>query len=172
MSHLTETQVNKYIDGETEISETGMIEEHAADCPACRKMIEGHKQVHGSLFSMKESAAPLGVTEKIMRQIERSLKRQKEQRYYTLGVAGLFSAMIFAIILYLISITTFSFSVSESIAGFMGDWRQKFDKAAFVTNKILEGQNLKIIGSILSMGIIISAYIFYNSKKNFRNLLK
>jgi hypothetical protein len=80
--------------------------------------------------------------------------------------------LIVAILGYLISITDFGFSFSAETGKYISEYSNRYSSVIANLQKLISGRNLTMIGSILSMGIIIMAYFFYNNHKTFKNILK
>lgn len=172
MNHLTDDLINKYIDDETTVSESGEIADHLKCCPACSAKVNSMRSIHSSLLAIKEESPSLNFSSQFMERLARNLKRKKQQKYFILTVFSAFTALIFAVLGYLISESTFSLSFSSDTAKYVSEYTNRYSEFVGMMQHYISGRNLTLLGSMLSMGIIISAYFFYNSHKTFKNVLK
>jgi len=172
MNHLTDDLLNKIIDGEASVAESNFTAGHVPTCASCAEKLEAMKKVHANLLALKEESPSVNFTAVLMGKLERSLKRKKQQKYFVSFIFALFIILILTSLGYLISISQFSLSFSAESGKYISEYVNRYSSVADDLHKLISGRNLTMIGSVLSMGIIISAYLFYSNHKTFKNSLK
>lgn len=172
MNHLTDDLINKYLDDDVEVSEINFINKHLDECISCKESYESLKDIHSGLMMIKESVPSADFTSVFMRKLERKKNIIKEQNYFFIIVLSFFSAAVIAILGYAISALSPDYSISADVNKYITDFSGKYEAAAKWYNSFAKGQNLTIVGSVLSLGILISAYFFYDTHKTLKNLLK
>jgi hypothetical protein len=172
VNHLSDTQLNKLLDDEVEISAISKINEHLEVCELCRNKLKSLKTIHGSLYTLKEEETPLNFTFLLMRRVEKSLKRKQEQKYFYSTIVASFFIIILGIIGYIVSTSSFVASSTVDLSKYLGSFEGNYNEALKWVNKYFGMQSLTLIGSILSMGVILTAFYFYDSLKTMKNFFK
>ena len=172
MNHITDNLLNKFIDDESEVSEINYLNEHIKVCGICKERLESLKHVNMQLCELKEYSPSIDFTAVLMKKLERSLKRKKEQVWFFSFVLSVFALIILGIIGYLVSITTFDFSASENMIKYAESLSKGYkDSFSWLTDIPIK-RNLIFIESIFSLAVLISGWFFYDSQKRMRNILK
>ena len=172
MSHLNDEQLSRFIDRDMGGTEINAVFGHLQLCSECSDKLDLLKRVHSGLLSIKEYSPGAEFTNTLMEKLAGSIKRKKHQKYFITFVVGLFGFIILAVLGYIVSISSFDFSLSADAGKYVENYSNLFTEIVTGMRKYTTGRNITLIGSVLSMGVIISAYFFYNNHKNYKNMLK
>ena len=171
MNNINDELLNRYIDNEldnVELSELKAALDNDAEAVARLKAL---RTVDNSLKQMQNETAPAGLTEKLMIKIQSATKIVKPKiSYFFVSVLSIFSIAILAIVIYALRTVKINNSKSaldpifEQIQVFASKNLSFFD-LMFKNNAIL------LIGTMLAVVMLFTAYFTFESHKNFRNKL-
>ena len=165
MNLLSDEILNKYIDGELDTQKSAEVAELLKTSEADRKRFNVLKLVHEELSLMKEDKVPNGFTNSVMANISKKFVLPRQQNYFILSVAAVFILICVGIVVYIsAAIISSSAPQTESIQVTETVHRIS-DGLIMELRNLLSSKNLSIIGSIFSLGIMISGYFFYEHQK-------
>jgi hypothetical protein len=164
---ITDEILNKYLDGELSREESEQVESGLRTSEELQRKYNALKLVHGKLSDLKEDEVRASFTETLMKQIvKRKFAIPNQQKYFIVLVATFITLLCLVIfgfsISAMISAAPPSISESKSVVDsimYMSDGLVK------VIEKVFTGQGLSIIGSILSIVVLISGYFFFEMQK-------
>ena len=171
MNNINDELLNRYIDNEldnVELSELKAALDNDAEAVARLKAL---RTVDNSLKQMQNETAPAGLTEKLMIKIQSATKIVKPKiSYFFISVLSVFSIAILAIVIFALRTIKVNNSKSgldpifEHIQVFVSKNLGFFD-LMFKNNAIL------LIGTMLAVVMLFTAYFTIEAHKNFKNKL-
>jgi hypothetical protein len=172
MNHLNDDLLNKYIDEDAEVSEINLINEHISSCNECMTRLNSLKAIHFQLMRMESSSPSEDFTAKLMKRLERSVRRKKEQTYFFSVIFSVLLVLVLIIAGCAVSISSVKLAGYADIGNYLSNLNSHYDVILTWLKKVSQARSLTLIGSVLSLGILISAYFFYDTHKAIKNLLK
>ncbi|HVO75109.1 MAG TPA: hypothetical protein VMT35_13860 [Ignavibacteriaceae bacterium] len=167
MIELTDEILNKYLDGELEYTDLIKVHELLKESDEARKRLKALQAVHSSLKEMKEYSPSEGFTYLIMSRLYNRVKAKKGQKFFIYSVSGVFVILSLAIIGFAVSIILNSAPITNSadLNRTVLSYSEKFSN---IIRNIFSGSSISIFGSVLSLGIIIFSYFFFEFQKSFK----
>ena len=173
MIQLNDEILNKYIDGELDSATLLQVKELLSNSPEYRKRLSALMEVHKELKKIKVEAVNEKFTEMVMRKLNSRKKAMREQRnflFIVLGIGG-------AIMAFVLGLVIFSAVTQTDGSNVSADYSQQvvsfFRHIAVGVLQLFTPKGMSIIGSIISLGILISGYFFFeNLKSQKQNLPK
>lgn len=166
---LTEEILNKYIDGELQPEVLEELNEQLAKSKEDLEKLRALQALHRNLSKIKPEETPADFTRSVMFRINKKSKLSSEQEIFIGIISAVFISLSIAIagyVLYLITTASTSTNHMEEVFTTVKSFTQ------IVTNpfeKLFRGKNITIIGSILSMAILGSAYYFFETVKRIKS---
>lgn len=170
MKKRTDELLNKYLDNELDSSELNEFSEILERDEETVKGLKAMKAVEQSVRKIEFESAPADITFKVMRKIA-SAKSVKRSNWFFWVVVSVFLIAIAAVTYYSVQQYTPSpegigaGKTVETVKTFFGDQTKAF-------NSILKGVDIKFIGTVLTLLIIIAGYFIFETHRNFKNKLK
>lgn len=166
MNRLSDEILNRYLDGELDDQKRKEVEEILRDSKDDRKTFNALKLVHNHLSSIVEYKPSSKMTENVMNRIRNKFVLPRRQNYFILSVTSFFIVICVAIVAYLvIGIISSAPPQGESVQ--INDIVYQLSNGLInELEKLFSGKNLSIIGSIFSLGIMISGYFFFEHQKH------
>lgn len=118
MKHLTNDELNRFVDNELSSQEKIVAEQHLLECSSCSDELKSYKSINSLLFEQNVEEAPKGIENLIMRKIVRKLRNDKSQKTFFRFIVSLFSVGIIAIlgfVSYRASQTVFQVSIDSNM---------------------------------------------------------
>ncbi len=114
--HLSETEIQHYLDNTLRIPELERAKAHLRHCPACRSEVESYREVFQVLAGENKSLLSPGFSRKIAAEIEASSRRNSAGRdwEYWLALLGLLAG----------SATTLYFTGTGFITALFTEWER------------------------------------------------
>lgn len=166
---VTEEILNKYIDGELQPKILEELNEHLANSKEDLERLRALQALHRSLSKIKPEETSPDFTRAVMFRINKKNKAGNEQKYF-IGIISsvfiLFSIAIVGYVLYLIASSSTAGNKMEEAFTFMKSFSEIINAPL---EKIFSTKYLTVIGSILSMTILGSAYFFFETFKRIKN---
>ncbi len=165
MNLLSDEILNKYLDGELATQKSAEVEELLNNSESERKRFNVLKLIHEELSLIDEDKVSNGFTNRVMVNISRKFVLPRQQNYFILSVAAIFILICVGIVVY-ISAAIISSSAPQAESIQVTETVHRFSNGLIIElRNLLSRQNLSIIGSIFSLGIMISGYFFYEHQK-------
>jgi len=171
MTNLTDEILNKYLDGELSESEMQEVQAILRSDESAKKQYNALKLVHDKLLIMEENKVPAGFTEKIVKQLGKKSKVPAHQKWFFISIFVFVS---------LLSLLVLGYVIGEILASVPPqpestlpvETIDRLSEGLIVQLKsVFSGKNLSIIGSIISLGIMISGYFFFEHQKKTKTVL-
>jgi len=118
MKHLTNDELNRFVDNELSLQEKIVVEQHLSECSLCSDELKNLKSINSLLFEQNVEEAPNGIENMIMKKIAKKLRSDKSQKTFFRFVVSLFSlgiAAILGFVGYKVSKTVFQISVDNEM---------------------------------------------------------
>ena len=170
MNRLSDEILNKYIDGELDYETLSRVRTILKESEADRENLKVLQRVHNELKEIKEFEVNPNFTSSVMNKIAVKFKPKKADKYFIISISSFFILVCLAIIGVVIALLVNSpeqTSSSDQIFGYIVSSLENF---AFFIRKIFSGSGMSIFGSIISFGILISAYFFFESHKHMKEI--
>lgn len=165
MNLLSDEILNKYIDGELNASQIEEVKTVLEKSEDDRKRFSTLKIVHEKLSLIQEDEISEDFTNLVMAKISKPFTVPRRQKYFIISITSIFILVCLGIVGYVASIIiSSSASQTESIQ--MTETVQKIGNGLISElRKLFSGSELSIIGSVLSLAILISGYFFFEHQK-------
>lgn len=98
MKHLTNDELNRFVDNELSLQEKIVVEQHLSECSFCSDELKSYKSINSLLLEQNVEEAPNGIEILIMKKIAKKLRNDKSQKTFFKFVVSLFSIGIVAIL--------------------------------------------------------------------------
>jgi anti-sigma factor RsiW len=166
MINFNDEILNKYLDGELDANEKVELEKYLNKNELARKRFNSMKLVHSNLFRMQENSPSVNFTDKVMLSINRKVKSRSGQKYFIISVSSFIILLCILVFGFVLANILSSSSVSGMNSQSVNTINNLTNSFISEIKKLFSGQGLSIFGSILSLGIIISGYIFFEKQKH------
>ena len=171
MNLLSDDILNKYIDGELDHSSLQHVNEVLSGSIEDKKRMNALLAVHNALKKVKEEEVDPSFTELLMKKLQYRKKAFKEQRNFVLMISSIFVTAIFMVVGLVVYSAFTQPSDSQVSTNYSNYVISFFKSVTSAITQIFTSKGISIFGSILSLGILISGYFFFEnlkaSKQNF-----
>lgn len=168
MRKLTDEILNKYVDGDLDPESRKQVEIILSSSSEDRKNYEALLLIHKQLKKIEEISVKQDFTNRVMNTLLKHKKAYQEQRKFILSISSVF---IFLILFIIGIFLYFSFTLNNNSAA-SSNYLQVvisfFNVIASSLTGIFTPKGLSILGSVLSLGILISGYFFFENLKSTR----
>jgi len=172
MKNLSDEILNKYIDNELDQATLKMVREQLKTSEEDKKRLKAMQTADKGLRNMKSDSVSPDFTLVLMKRINKKSRAKKEQRIFILSISSIFVVIALAIVAYVMSLI---FSAPPSTAGgttvatretlnFLKDIMQP-------VKSFFGNVNLSVIGSVFSLGLLVSIYFVFDLVKHTKNNL-
>ena len=177
MIHPKDELLNKYIDNELDSNELNELNRLISEKPEMSDELRSMKIVDNTLKEMEIISAPEGITFKIMYVIDRSAKTiRKQVPYLFYSVVTFFSIGILGLVGYAASLSKGeSTTITETInkaSKFIPKGNKIIDNSIGFLSAIFSSKDIYYIGIVLTLLLLISAYILIDSHKQIKNKIE
>jgi len=170
MKRLSDEILNKYIDGELDYKTLNEVETILKESEVDRENLKILLSVHNELKEIKEFEASGNFTSNLMQKISAKFKPKKADKYFILSISSFFVLLSLAIIGVVIALIVNSPEQTSSTEQFFGYLVSSLESFSVFIRKIFDGSGISIFGSIISLGIFITAYFFFESHKHIKEI--
>ena len=162
---LSDEILNKYLDGELDKNQAAEIEEIIINSESDRKRFSALKQIHKELSLMQEDKVSVNFTNNVMTKLSKSFVIPAAQKYVIYSITSFLILLCIGIVVVnSISIIPSTSPQTESLQ--ITETVNRFGNGLISElKKLFSGKNLSIIGSVFSLGILISGYFFFEHQK-------
>ncbi len=166
MIDFNDELLNRYLDDELDFKERTELEKYLNENKSARKRFNSLKLVHSNLIQMREDSPSVNFTDKVMMSISRKSKSKSGQKYFIISISSFIVLLCMLIFGFLLTNILGSTSTSGMDSQSLNTFNNLTNLFISEIKKLFSGQGLSIFGSILSLGIIISGYIFFEKQKH------
>jgi hypothetical protein len=165
MNLLSDEILNKYLDGELDQNQAAEIEEILNKSENDRKRYTALKLIHKELSLMQEDKLSTDFTNNVMARVNKKFALPKQQNYFIIFIASILGLFCLGIVVYVV-MTIISSSAPQTESLQITETANRFGNGLIIElKKLFSGKNLSIIGSVFSLGILISGYFFFEHQK-------
>ena len=165
MNLLSDEILNKYLDGELDKNQVTKVEETLIKSENDRKRFSVLKLIHKELTLMQEDKVSFDFTNNVMARVNKKFALQKQQNYFIISITSFLILLCIGIVVF-ISISIFSSAAPQTESFQITETVNRFGNGLISElKKMFSGKNLSIIGSVSSLGILISGYFFFEHQK-------
>lgn len=173
MNKLSDEILNKYIDGELDYSELKNVNEILAASAEDKKRLDVLLSLHTKLKNITAENVSEGFTEALMKKLLSRKKSQREQKNFVLVISSIFAAAILVVVGMVVYSAFSQGSDSQTSVSYSKHLVTFFQSLSSMITQMFTSRGISIFGSILSLGVLISGYYFFeNLKASKQNLSK
>ncbi|NWF50665.1 MAG: hypothetical protein HXY49_08995 [Ignavibacteriaceae bacterium] len=156
--------INKYIDGELSADELKFLEEEIERSEEIQIKLKALQLVDSNLRLIKEEETSPEFTSVIMAGIRKLKKSKKSNDKFIISIASVFILMgvLVLILPFFVGLSPNSY---KEEAGLIDNSIKIFKAILKPMWSLFKGSGLSLMGSIISFGIIISGYFFFENKR-------
>lgn len=170
MNRLSNEILNKYIDGELDYETLNEVKAILKESEPDRENFKALLKVHDELKRIKEFEVSANFTSNVMHKIALKFKPKKSDKYFILSISSFFVLLSLAIIGVAIALIVNSPSQTSSSEQLLGYLVSSLENFSIFIRKIFSGSGMSIFGSIISLGILVTAYFFFESHKHIKEI--
>jgi hypothetical protein len=170
MNRLSDEILNKYIDGELEPEKLKEVKAILSESAPDRENLKALLKVHNNLKEINEFKVSANFTSAVMNKIALKFKPRKADKYFIVSISSFFILLSLVIIGIVISFIINMPSQSNSTSQVIGYLISSLENFSLFIKKIFGGPGLSIFGSVISLGILITAYFFFDSHKHIKEI--
>lgn len=173
MIELSDEILNKYIDGELDQSALSEVRQQLKHSESGRLRLTMLQRVHSELNRLETFEVSNNFTSMLMSKLQKKAKVVRKDRFFVLSISSLFLIIILAIISYMcIMLFSNAGGAAQNIQD-INNYMNFIESVSSTIKGLMTPKNISIIGSVLSFGIIITGYLFFeNQRQTKRNLSK
>jgi anti-sigma factor RsiW len=165
MNLLSDEILNKYLDGELDKNQSAEIEEILNKSENDRKRFIALKLIHKELSLMQEDKVNADFTNNVMARVNKKFALPKQQNYFIVSITSILVLVCLVIVTYVVT-AVISSSAPQTESLQITETVNRFGSGLILELKrLFSGKNLSIIGSVFSLGILISGYFFFEHQK-------
>jgi hypothetical protein len=169
MSRLDDEILNKYIDGELEADEFDKVSKILSSSVEDNRRFLALQRVHDELRNAEVPELSPKFTAAVMSKIKGKAKLRKKDRAFAVTLGVVFVGAC----LFIIGFVLFNLPGGQSAGASSGTdlkiYVNAFTRILESFSKFFTSTNISIIGSIISFGLLISGYFFFESIKHTKN---
>jgi len=170
MKTLSDDVLNKYIDGELSRDEMREVEEVFKNSREDRIELNALQNTDRSLKNLKLLEVKSNFTSVVMNKIQRSLRSRQEQKKFIVTIVSIFLVMCLAVagIVGFEIVRNFNPGTSNAIK----ESAKYISSASEFISRIMNSRNISILGGVFSIGLVISAWFFFDYSRMLRKARK
>ena len=169
MKHISNDELNRFIDNELSVHEKESVEKHLDECTLCSDELKNFIALQSSLLENHVEKAPEGIEKTIMKKIVRRIKNEKSQRTFFGFVISLFSSGI----IFIVGFVTYNLWNSMLPLKIDNEVVQQFDKTFGLVKSFTQtlfGHRTAVSFEVsLLLFFILSIYFIVEKYKTIRN---
>jgi flagellar basal body-associated protein FliL len=172
MKNLSDEILNKFTDNELDQATLKMVREQLKISEEDRKRLKAIQAVDNGLRDMKSESVSTDFTSVLMKRISKKSKAKKEQQTFIISISSIFVIIALAIVGYVMHLI---FSAPPSTTGGTAmATRETLNIMKDVMEPVksfFANVNISVIGSVFSLGLLISIYFVFDLVKHTKNNL-
>lgn len=168
MNKLNDEILNKYIDGDLDHTSSIQIKGVLSTSIEDKKRYLALLTVHNELKNIKEEHVKDGFTNQVMNKLLSKKKAFREQRNFVIAISSIFISLIVFIIGLVIYYSFTSAGEPQTTKNYIQVVLPFFQSIVSGIAQLFTAKGISVFGSILSLGILISGYFFFENIKSSR----
>lgn len=165
MNKLSDEILNKYIDGELDYASLKNINEVLSSSLEDKKRFQALLAVHNELKKIKEEHVAESFTNLVMNKLRSRKKAFTEQRRFIFAIFSIFVSVLLIIIGFIIYYSMNQSGGTQVSQTYTQYIISIFHLVASGIAQIFTPRGISVFGSIISLGILISGYFFFENLK-------
>jgi anti-sigma factor RsiW len=165
MSLLSDEILNKYIDGELDGKTLKEVQDILTTSETERKRFNALKLLHSELSVLQEDKVRNDFTSFVMAKINKKVAAPKEQKYFIFSISSFIVLLCLGIVGYAAYEIFSSYSAPVETVQVTKTAQHLGNGLITELTKIFSSKNLSIIGSVFSLGILITGYFFFERQR-------
>lgn len=165
MNKLSDDILNKYIDGELDYNSLKNVNDVLSSSIEDKKQFQALLAVHNELKKIKEEQIAESFTNLVMKKLLLRKKAFKEQRHFIFAISSIFVSVLLVIIGLIIYYGVSQSDGTQSSQTYSQNIISFFHLIASGIAQIFTPRGISVFGSIISLGILISGYFFFENLK-------
>jgi hypothetical protein len=163
MNELSDEILNKYIDRELDYASLQQVNEVLLRSIGDKKRLNALIAVHNELKKFKEESVPDSFTILVMKRLQSRNKAFKEQRNFVFVISSIFVSILAVIIGLIIYYGLNQSGGTQTSPAYTQYIIPFFRSIATGITQIFTPRGISVFGSIISLGILISGYFFFEN---------
>jgi len=166
--HLSDEILNKYVDNELSAEELSEVSEHISNCPECLSKLKAQRVVEHHLKRLESFSLSNNFSNLVMMKINASVSYKPKKSYFMRIIFSFFAASCLAVLVFI-------FANMPDVSG-SGEYSKMFDQFSEFINgvfsanqKIFSQKTISLVGTMLTVILIVSGYFIYDYHKRFKN---
>lgn len=165
MNKLSDDILNKYIDGELDHASLQNVNEVLSSSFEDKKRLLDLLAVHNELKRIKEEQVAEDFTNLVMRKLLSRKKAFKEQRHFIFAISSIFVTVLLVIIGFIVYYGISQSGGTQTSQTYTQNIISLFRSIASGIAYIFTPRGISVFGSIISLGILVSGYFFFENLK-------
>ncbi len=166
MKKLSDELLNKYIDGELGGKSLEEVKEILKTSEEDLKNFHELQAIDKELKEIKEYRVRDNFTSVLMKRIQATAKAKQQDKKFIAFISSIFLALSLGVIGFAFYLLLPDLSISGT-ANQNVDWFMNyFIKPTMSVSKLINSQGISIIGSVFSLGLLITGYFFFEGQKS------
>lgn len=165
MKNLSDEILNKYIDGDLDGKSIAEVKEILNGSEEDMKRLRELQAIDRGLKHIKEYKVRDNFTVLVMERIRSAAKLKKSDRRFILAISSVLVIIGLAILAYLVYLIIPEIRVSGAANSNVDAYADYFVNRLLSLTKLFNSQNISIIGSVFSLGLLISGYFFFETQR-------
>jgi len=171
MIELNDEILNKYIDGELDQASLNEVREQLKNSENDRMKLAMFQKVHGELGKLKTFEPSKDFTSMVMSRVQKEVKSGQKDRFFMLFILSVFGVIICGVLSYILVLGFQHTGGNAQDVQNISNYVNYINDFSGSIKNILSPKNISVFGSILSFGVIISGYLFFESQRQTRRNL-
>ncbi len=165
MKKLSDEILNKFIDGELDRKSTDEVNEILKESPEDLQSLNEMLAIDRELKDIKEYKVGNNFTSVVMKRILTTAKFRKKDKRFIVVISSIFLALSLGVIGFAFYLIIPELSVSSSANQSVNSFLNYITKPALSLTKLVNSQGISILGSVFSLVLLISGYVFFETQK-------
>jgi hypothetical protein len=168
---LSDEVLNKYIDGELDTITLNQVRDQLKISKEDRIRLLALQKVHKELGGLKGYEISPEFTLAVMSKLRKKVSAVKKDRFFIFSILSFFGVICLIILGYLFVILIGQGNAIENNLQSINNYFNYAKEALSPIKNVMTSKNISIIGSVLSFGIIISGYLFFENQRHSKRRL-
>lgn len=169
MNRLDDDILNKYIDGELDSAAFDEVSRILSSSEEDNRRFLALQRVHEELKNSEIPEVSGSFTASIMAKIKVKSKARNKDSAFVITIGSVFVGACLLIIGYILFNLPGGQAAGSSSGTDLKNYLNMFMAAFESLSKLLTSTNISILGSVISFGLLISGYFFFESIKHTKN---
>lgn len=165
MNKLSDDILNKYIDGELDYASLQNVNEVLSSSIEDKKRLQALLTIHNELKKIKEDQVAESFANLVMKKLLSRKKAFKEQRHFIFVISSIFVSVLLVIIGFIIYYGVSQSGGTQTSQTYTQNIISFFRLIASGIAQIFSPRGISVFGSIISLGILVSGYFFFENLK-------